>query len=151
VSRPGSNKARKEASKRLALNIQQRYRRLVEAQSEGEDALAVATADMAMIMYENVEFIINVLRDYGGLEAKFEPLTTKVAAAGTVTPLPDISALVAAPAVPDKCTCPPMEPGIIGYKHMTSCPQFELAPALPATPQIFRAGCDVDMPRKKTP
>lgn len=120
---------RKEASKRLALAVQARYRKLIEA-GKDETALAVATADLAMVMYENVEFIINVLRHFGGLEARFEAMTSvKVADNDSIAPpapLPDISALVNEPVKAD-CICPPMEPGIIGYKHMTSCPQFEPA------------------------
>lgn len=117
---------RKEASKRIALAIQARYRKLVEA--NGENEIVVATSDLAMCMYENVEFIINVLRHYGGLEARFEPLTSKAAndPLKPPAPLPDISALVNEPVKAD-CICPPLEAGIIGYKHMTSCPQFEPA------------------------
>lgn len=71
-------RARKEAAKRLALALQTRYRRLIESNGKSEDEIVVATSDMAMGLYENVEFIINVLKDYGGLEARFEPMTRPV-------------------------------------------------------------------------
>lgn len=133
--KPGSNRARKDAAKQLALALQQRYRRLVEANGGPEDEIVIATADLAQCMYENVEFTINVLRAWGGLEAKFEPLTSPNAGVripaseqfpAPANDLPDISALTtpAAPTLDLKCQCPPLEPGIIGNRHMTSCPEF---------------------------
>lgn len=87
-------RARREAAKRLALAVQQRYRKLVESNGQGEDAIVIATADLATCMYENVEFIINVLRDYGGLQANFEPMTSSAPApkapANDLPPVPAI-------------------------------------------------------------
>jgi hypothetical protein len=86
-------RARKEASKRLSLAIQSRYRILIEA--SGENELVIATTDLATILYENVEHIINVLREHGGLEAKFEPMTKP----GLPTPandLPEMPSIFAA-------------------------------------------------------
>lgn len=97
-------RARREASKRLALALQAKYRALVEA--TGQEAVQLAAIELGDLFNTNIEFVINVLRDYGGLEAKFEPLTREGA--------------------------PP-------------------APAndLPKTPEIFRAGCDVDLIGKR--
>lgn len=123
MSRPGSNKARKEAAKRLALKLASDYRGLAEAR--GAEEVQGASIVLGVTFNDNIEFIINVLRDYGGLETKFEALT-RASPSLPPTPandLPDITALVNAPVKAD-CTCPPLEPGIIGYKHMASCPQF---------------------------
>jgi len=68
-------RARKEASKRLALKLQSDYRALVEASDT--DAVQTAAIILGDTFNSNIEFIINVLRDYGGLEAKFEPMTRK--------------------------------------------------------------------------
>lgn len=124
MMRPGSNKARKEASKRLGLKLMKDYRALAEA--AGTDDIQAAAIELGNTFNTNVEFIINVLRHYGGLEASFEPLTKAAIPnipANDEPTLPDITALVNAPTKSD-CICAPLEHGIIGAKHMTSCPQF---------------------------
>lgn len=60
---------RKDAAKRLGIAIHQRYENLVNAAGEGDDAITVATVDLATVMYENVEFIIWALKKMGGLNA----------------------------------------------------------------------------------
>lgn len=123
--KPGSHKARKEASKRLGLALMRDYRALVEA--NGQDEIQNAAIALGNTFNQNVEFIINVLKAYGGMEVRFEPMTRRVPnvpANDTPSPLPDITALVNAPAK-SECICPPLEPGIIGYKHMASCPLFD--------------------------
>lgn len=104
---------RKEAAKRIGLALQREYRALAGA--VGQDEIQTAAIRLGDNFNTNVEFIINVLKDYGGLEAKFEPMTTT---------------------------------GIIGVqpKHDPVPPP---ANDLPKMPEIFRAGCDVDLPRKK--
>lgn len=126
--RQGSNKARKYASARLGLKLLKDYKALVEA--SGTDEIQAAAIELGNTFNSNVEFIINVLKAYGGLETKFEPLTTPKAPnipANDEPTLPDISTLTGANvlAMPTACTCPPLEAGIIGRdRHMTSCPQF---------------------------
>ncbi len=105
--KPGAYKARKEASKRLGLALERDYRELVLA--SGPDEIQAAAIALGHTFNTNVEFCINVLKAYGGLEVKFEPLT----------------------------------------RPKESAPANDPSPALPAVPAIFRAGCDVDMPRKK--
>jgi hypothetical protein len=68
---------RREKSKRLALDLQTKYRALVEA--KGQDGIQDAAIVLGDCFNQNIEFIINVLRDYGGLEAKFEPMTKQPA------------------------------------------------------------------------
>jgi hypothetical protein len=126
--KPGSNKARKLASQRLGLALQANYRALVEANGQEEiQAAAIALGDT---FNTNIEFIINVLKAFGGMEVKFEPLTKRLAELpAPANDLPDISALVNVPVKVD-CLCPPLEHGIIGNKHMTSCPHFVPAPSI---------------------
>lgn len=121
--KPGSNKARKEASKRLGLKLMKDYRALAEA--VGPEEIQAASIILGMTFNTNLEFIINVLKAYGGMEVKFEPMTrTNPSLPPTpANDLPDISALTTAHAGHD-CTCPPLDAEIIGYRHMTSCPQF---------------------------
>ena len=96
---------RREAAKRLGLEFQNRYRRLVEAQ--GQDEIAAASVELGTLFNDNIEFTINVLKSFGGLDVTFEPLTRT---AGSAPP----------PAAND----------------------------LPKTPEIFRAGADVDIRKK---
>lgn len=68
---------RKEAAKVLGIALQTRYRRLLEASGEAE--IVAATSDLAQCMYENVEFVIWVLKVTGGLNPpppeKLRPIT----------------------------------------------------------------------------
>ena len=66
-------RARKEASKRLGLALMRDYRELVEARDQ--DEIQIAAIQLGNTFNANIEFIINVLKAYGGLDAKFEPLT----------------------------------------------------------------------------
>jgi hypothetical protein len=122
--KPGSAKARKTAAKRLGLALQANYRALVEA--NGPEEIQAAAIVLGDTFNTNIEFVINVLKAYGGMEVRFEPLTTRLQALPEpANDLPDISALVAPPPLPiAPCQCPPLEPGIIGNRHMTSCPHF---------------------------
>jgi hypothetical protein len=58
-------RARRDASKMLALALSVRYRKLLQA--SGDDETVVATADLAQCMYENIEFVIWALKSLGGL------------------------------------------------------------------------------------
>lgn len=123
--KPGSNRARKEASKRLGLKLMKDYRGLVEATGDAEvSAAAIVLGDT---FNQNIEFIINVLKAYGGMEVKFEPMARANPTPAPANDLPDISALTTpAPSIMSVCTCPPLEAGIIGRdRHMTSCPHFQ--------------------------
>ena len=64
---------RKAQGTRIALALNSRYRALVEA--VGQDEIQHASIQLGMLFNENIEFIINVMRDWSGLEAKFEPMT----------------------------------------------------------------------------
>lgn len=66
-------RARKEAAKRLGLALYQRYEKLATA--TGQDEIVVASVDLGQCFNDNIEFIINVLKAYGGLDVSFEPLT----------------------------------------------------------------------------
>lgn len=126
------DRRRKEAAKRLGIAIHQRYENLVNAAGEGDDAITVATVDLATVMYDNVEFVIWALKKMGGLnppppeEIKRVDLKRPVPAPANDLPtLPDFLAGSAPAAVEEKCTCEVLEHGIIGRdKHMASCPQF---------------------------
>jgi hypothetical protein len=64
---------RKEKAKRIALDLGAKYRGLVEA--KGEDEIGTAAILLGDCFNTHIEFIINALRDYGGLETKWEPMT----------------------------------------------------------------------------
>lgn len=116
-----ASRKRKAAARRLGIALEQRYERLATCGNDA-DSVTVAAVDLGQCFNDNVEFIIWALKTFGGLTP---PLPEqKPANENPPAPkLPDISALVNEPVKAD-CICPPMEPGIIGYKHMTSCPQF---------------------------
>jgi hypothetical protein len=117
-------RARRDASKMLALALSVRYRKLLQA--SGDDETVVATADLAQCMYENIEFVIWALKSLGGLNPPPPEELRKITAPQPVDPR-----FVKPPEfkldepVADECTCPPLEAGIIGRdRHMTSCPKF---------------------------
>jgi hypothetical protein len=64
---------RREKAKRLGLKLQADYRALVEA--KGTDEVQTAAIVLGGTFNANIEFVINVLRDYGGLDVKWEPMT----------------------------------------------------------------------------
>lgn len=86
-------RARREAAKRLGLALQAKYRALVEA--TGEDAIQNAAIELGSIFNSNIEFVINVLKDYGGLDAKFEPMT-KLSLPAANDPPPPMPAIFSA-------------------------------------------------------
>lgn len=125
-------RARQEAARVLGIALQTRYRKFLDSASD-DDATVVATADLAQCMYENVEFIIWALKSQGGMNPPPPEALTKISADAT-----KVAVLAGDPRfqkppepvldnpVPDECTCPPLEHGIIGReRHMTSCPKFK--------------------------
>ncbi len=111
-------RARRDAAKMLGIAFQSRYRRLLEA--SGENEIIVATGDLAQCMYENIEFVIWVLKVQGGMNPPPPPEELRKITPSPPRPTNDVVA-------PIKlfCTCPPLEHGIIGReRHMTSCPKF---------------------------
>lgn len=57
---------RKEAAKRLGFALAAKYRKMLEA--EGPEAINVAAMDLGSCFNDNIEFIIWVLKEYGGVE-----------------------------------------------------------------------------------
>jgi hypothetical protein len=118
-------RARRDAAKVLAVAMQTRYRKLLEA--SGEDEIVVATGDLAQCMYENVEFVIWALKAQGGMNPpppdqlrKVTPMKTPANDPRFAKPPP--FELVE---LPGECTCPPLDAGIIGRdRHMVSCPKY---------------------------
>lgn len=86
-----ARKARKEASKRLALEMKKRYNRLVTAGND-PDEITVAAVDLGEIFNQNIEFILWVLGTFGGLEIPApEPVLKSGRATVTKDPnLPDV-------------------------------------------------------------
>jgi hypothetical protein len=112
----GKTRARRDAAKMLGTALQTRYRRLLEA--SGEDEIVVATGDLAQVMYENVEFVIWALKLVGGLNPPPPGQLRKI------TP-PKQAVKDSCLEIPDNCTCPPLEHGILFRdRHMTSCPKY---------------------------
>jgi len=58
--------ARREASKRLGIALQLRYKNLVEA--TGEQEVAHAAVALGALFNENIEQIIWFLKEYGGVQ-----------------------------------------------------------------------------------
>jgi hypothetical protein len=123
-------RARRDASKVLAVALQTRYRRFLET-ADDQDANAMATADLAQCMYENIEFILWSLKTLGGMSpAPPHELSKITPARPAPTPANDPRSVKPPEPVLETvldlpCTCPPLEPGIIGReRHMTSCPKF---------------------------
>lgn len=120
-------RARRDAAKVLAVALQTRYRKLLEA--SGENETVIATADLAQCMYENIEFVIWALKTQGGMNPPPPEQLRRITATTQPANDPRFVAppplVLDEPVIPDVCTCPPLEPGIIGRdRHMTSCPKY---------------------------
>lgn len=89
-----TDKMRREAAKRLGIALLNDYRNLVEAGDQGE--IENAAIALGHTFNQNVEFIINVLKHYGGLEVKFEPLTKPKTGLIDKSTLPQVPMLAAA-------------------------------------------------------
>lgn len=57
--------ARKEASKRLGIELEVRYRKMLEA--EGEEQIIATSVEVAKLMIDNADFMIWCLKKQGGL------------------------------------------------------------------------------------
>lgn len=55
---------RKEASRRLGVELQIRYRKMLEA--VGQEEISIAAMDLGKLFNDNIEQIIWFLRAYGG-------------------------------------------------------------------------------------
>lgn len=118
---------RKDISKRLGIALGALYRRVLE--SENEEQAVAATLEIANVFDRHAEFIIWVLKEYGGAVQK--PYTDPTWKRRSPPPpaandLPKLDTGLTGVLPPGECTCPPPEPGIIQAKgHMTSCPLYE--------------------------
>jgi hypothetical protein len=126
-------RARRDAAKVLAVALQTRYRRFLET-ADDQDANAIATADLAQCMYENIEFVMWALKTVGGMNPPPPEVLRRVTPQRTYSPAndpqfqkppePTLNETLAQAAL-DQCTCPPLEHGILFRdRHMTSCPKF---------------------------
>lgn len=61
---------RRTAAARLGLEFQKRHRAL--ALAGDADEVTVAAVDLGSLFQDNIEFVINVLKAYGGMDVKFE-------------------------------------------------------------------------------
>lgn len=124
-------RARRDAAKVLAIALQTRLRRLYDAQASNvENEIVVATADMAQVMYENIEFVIWALKSQGGMNPP-PPEELRPVSKSHVAPPANDPRFAKPPeftleeSIPNECTCPPLEARIIGRdRHMASCPKF---------------------------
>jgi hypothetical protein len=124
-------RSRRDAAKMLGIALQTRYRKLLEA--TGEDEIVVATADLAQCMYENVEFVVWALKSLGGMHPpppeelrKISPMKVAANDDPRFAKPPPVEFQGSGHSLDlGDCTCPPIEPGIIGGdRHMTSCPKY---------------------------
>jgi hypothetical protein len=65
-------RARREKAKHLALQFGKQYEELVTA--SGQQAIEFAAIRLGDTFNTNAEFILNVLREYGGLQPHFEKI-----------------------------------------------------------------------------
>lgn len=118
-------RARRDASKALAMALSARYRRLLQSNGGEENEIVIATADLAQCMYENIEFILWALKSQGGMNPpppeELKPISRNAAPIpANDAPIPVVDTVLDLP-----CTCPPHDARIIGYKHMAACPKFK--------------------------
>lgn len=60
-----AGRARKVASRNLGIALQVAYRKMIEA--EGNDAIQFAAIELGQVFNTNIEFVIWVLKEYGGV------------------------------------------------------------------------------------
>lgn len=129
---------RKEAAKRLGLELKKRYNALVTSGNDPEE-INLRAIELGALWNENVEFIIWALCTFGGLNPPAPEKKTNTSPAApnfateypseTSAPLPDISKLAfdaptAKAATAGTCTCPDaLDANFAG--HMTSCPRYQ--------------------------
>ena len=117
-------RSRKQASARLGIELQKRYERLAFAKEQ--DEITVAAVDLGELFNDNIEFVIYVLKSFGGINAPAPEMTNRKPKKAELPKLPEFMAQPGVTKPIHDCTCPPLEAGIIGReRHMTSCPQFE--------------------------
>lgn len=77
MNRPTNTaRARKQACRVLGIELQNRYRALVEAQ--GDDEIAAKAVELGKLFNDNIEFVIWALKKQGGLEPPNpEPIRTR--------------------------------------------------------------------------
>lgn len=61
-----ASRDRKEAAKRLGFALAAKYRAMIEA--NGEEEIQKAAIDLGGCFNDNIEFIMWVLKEYGGVE-----------------------------------------------------------------------------------
>lgn len=61
-----ASRDRKEAAKRLGFALAAKYRAMLDA--DGPDAINAAAMDLGSCFNDNIEFIMWVLKEYGGVE-----------------------------------------------------------------------------------
>lgn len=69
-------RARKDHAKRVGVALTNDYRALVEA--SGPDEVQVAAIQLGNTFNTNIEFIINVMKAYGGLRPSFDSMTASL-------------------------------------------------------------------------
>lgn len=136
TGRPVMNKprARKEAAKVLAVNLQARYRVYLEA--TGDDEIMIATGALAQCMIENIEFMIWALKSLGGMNPAPPEELRRISPAPQM-PANDDPRFVKPPAIVLEedmkpgidlstlpCSCEPFRDAIsMSMRHATNCPK----------------------------
>lgn len=118
---------RKEASKRLGLALSKKYERLVTAGSD-KDEITLAAIDLGNCFNENIEFVLWVLKTFGGMTV-MPP--TRISQKPAVVGID-----MGAPGGDHSVEVIMQDGKIIGERKLEM-------------PAIFAAGGDVDMPSKK--
>lgn len=116
---------RKEASARLGVALQAKYRAMLEASTN--DEIEIAAIDLGNCFNENIEFIFWVLKQFGGVtQMPYQPRKKPNPIPAPANDLPEMPDILKMSVPVADCTCPVLEAGIIGRdKHMTSCPQYK--------------------------
>lgn len=125
---------RKAASARLGIELDKRLGELRDAR--GEDEINTAAIILGGVFNDNIEYIIFVLKKFGGIDVQ-PPAAPKRPKHDPTPTMPTLPVLNLPDVANDEsdggaafletlpCTCPPLEHGIIGRdKHMNSCPKF---------------------------
>lgn len=124
------SKDRKEAAKNLGIALEAAYDGLVAA--KGDEAIQVAAIQLGNVWNTNIDFLIWLCKEMGGVkQVPFKRgQKPRTAPMGQIPDkelpvMPEILSnhidkTIVPAAIP--CSCSPLEPGIIGSKHMASCP-----------------------------
>lgn len=119
-----ASRDRRDAAKNLGVALQVKYREMLNAQASGDgDLIVAATLPVADLMNSNIEFVIWVLKEYGGMSQRPPERVSKRPATNPLPKMPEAFSSMPEPkaAKAGVCNCGADEDSV-KTGHRSSCP-----------------------------